>query len=340
VTRRGAIGALARVPFHQRVGDRALRARLRAPLRCHGRGRSRPLAGPRGRRHRRAGARPLARLVGPLAAAGSSRLGAVRQSPAARTRTAGSASRAVPRAHRGPGSSWSRGTCTRNRTALDERDAVRDLADHAAQAERTWRARESPGSSGARLAHRSVEPLVDRAPRGRGGRGRRRRPSRRFAVGLGRALLGARGPRARRRSSRARGAQLLAQRLELGEVHGEVALGFAAGLASRSLGDGRLRGRGPRRAVPVRGGRACSRRRGGLAALGFRLGARKSQRGLLRARRPRSTSRSVSTRSGARPARAPWITCSSRPRRRAISSAWEGTGPSQRECVGGARAFS
>ena len=137
-----------------------------------------------------------------------------------------------------------------HRPALDERDAVDDLGDHAAQPERAG-AHRVADLERARLPHGRVQRLVDRAAGGAGARIGRAQPA--VALGLGLARLGARGflPPA---LLAARGAQLLAQRLELAPVRGEIALRLAAG-ALALLGDGGRRGLGRRALRLPRAGR-------------------------------------------------------------------------------------
>ena len=164
-----------------------------------------------------------------------------------------------------------------HRAALDERDAVDDLGDHAAQPERAG-AHGVADLERARLPHGRVQRLVDRAAGDADARIGRAQPA--VALGLGLARLGARGflPPA---LLAARRAQLLAQRLELAPVRGEIALRLAA-RALPLLRDGGRRGLG-RRALRclVPDGLLAQRRRLAALALGLRAQAR---RGLLGAR--------------------------------------------------------
>ena len=165
-----------------------------------------------------------------------------------------------------------------HRAALDERDAVGDLGDHAAQAERRAHARDRrPRARGsgapARRAPASIARPAVRACSSAAPSRRSRSASAARASSLGASRRAALLP--------ARRAQLLAQRLELAAMRREVALGLDAG-ALALVGDGgcgRL-GRGAL-GLLVAGRLLAQRCRLGALALG--LGAQ-PHRGLLGAR--------------------------------------------------------
>ena len=271
---RGAVGALAHVALDERVA-----VELRAHGGAHGAGAA-PVHDLDLGQAREVGvvdelAHGFARLVGALAAQ-------VEQARRVRHRRRPHAHRGLGVARRpralGVGLELLEGHVHAHRPALDERHAVDDLGDHAAQAER-------PRAHGvAGLRARASGAPARRAPR----RSRVRRRWRvrvggaepAVAVGLGRAFRRTRSlaPPA---LLAARRAQLLAQRLELAAVRGEVALRVEAG-AFALLGDGRLAPRRRRRAAPARGARLLAQRRR-LAALHLGLGAQ-PHRGLLGAR--------------------------------------------------------